>query len=376
MHPRALVIGGTGPTGPAIVAGLVQRNYQVTILHSGLHEVDLTDRVEHLHADPHTEQSLREALEGRGFELVIAMYGRLRHVAAALVGKTQRLIAIGGVFYDGWINDQFHDRHGEIREVPQPAYAAPRVPVDESSPMDANEHNSFARRALESEELVRQLHHQGIIQTTMLRFPKIYGPRAIAPIEWCIVRRALDGRRRLIVPDGGLALETKLYSGTASAAVLAVVDNPAQTAGRTFNVGDDRALMLREWISMLVGPLGRELELVSMPFDCAHPSYAYARDPWTISHRVLDVSSLKKAAKWQPVCSPEVALASTAEFLAMHRPELGGLEESQIGDPFNYDLEDRYLSEADAQRIRVASLPQTSFRYRHPYRHPAPEVPS
>lgn len=43
---KALVIGGTGPTGPYIVKGLIERGYRVSIFHSGAHETDLPDEVE------------------------------------------------------------------------------------------------------------------------------------------------------------------------------------------------------------------------------------------------------------------------------------------------------------------------------------------
>ena len=36
---KALVVGGTGPTGPLVVAGLIERGYDVAILHTGKHEV-------------------------------------------------------------------------------------------------------------------------------------------------------------------------------------------------------------------------------------------------------------------------------------------------------------------------------------------------
>ena len=36
---KVLVVGGTGPTGPAIVAGLEARGHEVTICHTGSHEV-------------------------------------------------------------------------------------------------------------------------------------------------------------------------------------------------------------------------------------------------------------------------------------------------------------------------------------------------
>ena len=49
----ALVIGGTGPTGPYVVNGLAERGYKVTILHTGRHETDLLGpEIEHIHTDP------------------------------------------------------------------------------------------------------------------------------------------------------------------------------------------------------------------------------------------------------------------------------------------------------------------------------------
>ena len=55
-----LVIGGTGPTGPHIVNGLVARDHRVTILHTGRHEVAALpppELVPHIHADPFDRDS-------------------------------------------------------------------------------------------------------------------------------------------------------------------------------------------------------------------------------------------------------------------------------------------------------------------------------
>jgi len=95
---RALVVGGTGPTGPFLVNGLLQRGYEVSILHRGTHEIpEIPPEVEHLHADPHFRETLDQALAGRTFDLVIATYGRLRFVAEALVGKTPGLLGLAGL---------------------------------------------------------------------------------------------------------------------------------------------------------------------------------------------------------------------------------------------------------------------------------------
>ncbi len=62
--PTALLIGGTGPTGPPIALGLRQRGYDVTLLHSGRHElpeVAESAGFRHLHGDVYSEDGLRAA---------------------------------------------------------------------------------------------------------------------------------------------------------------------------------------------------------------------------------------------------------------------------------------------------------------------------
>jgi len=65
---KALVIGGTGPTGPYLVEGLIKRGYDVTIFHRGTHEIDLPEGVGHIHGDPHFLETIGEALGERQFE--------------------------------------------------------------------------------------------------------------------------------------------------------------------------------------------------------------------------------------------------------------------------------------------------------------------
>ncbi|MGH7287884.1 MAG: epimerase, partial [Myxococcota bacterium] len=103
---RALVIGGTGPTGHFIVNGLRARGFTVTIFHTGRHEVpEISPDVEHIHADPFAPGALETALDGRSFEVCIATYGRLRRVAEAMVGRCARFLSIGGVpAYRGFMN--------------------------------------------------------------------------------------------------------------------------------------------------------------------------------------------------------------------------------------------------------------------------------
>jgi uncharacterized protein YbjT (DUF2867 family) len=44
---KALAVGGTGATGPFVIAALLQRGYQLSVLHRGLRETARPAGVEH-----------------------------------------------------------------------------------------------------------------------------------------------------------------------------------------------------------------------------------------------------------------------------------------------------------------------------------------
>ena len=70
---KALVIGGTGPTGPHIIEGLIERGYEVSMLNRGSRDSDaIPASVERIVADPHFRETLETALAGRTFDLVVA----------------------------------------------------------------------------------------------------------------------------------------------------------------------------------------------------------------------------------------------------------------------------------------------------------------
>jgi len=99
---RALVVGGTGPSGPFLVNGLRDRGYTVAIFHRGTHEIpEIPNDVEHIHGDPHFRETIDSALNRRDFDVVIATYGRIRILAEALTGRTGQFIAIGGGIVGG-----------------------------------------------------------------------------------------------------------------------------------------------------------------------------------------------------------------------------------------------------------------------------------
>ena len=326
---RVLVIGGTGPTGIPLVRDLVARGDTVTILHRGLHERDDTPpQVEHLHADPYDEDSLRAALAGRTFDVTLAMYGRLRRIAEITTAHTGRFVSVGGVpAYRGWMNPWVHEPPG----LP--------VPVAEDAPVvddPAQDEKGF--RIARTEEVVFA-HHPAAAH---FRYPYVYGPYQLAPREWCVVRRVLDGRERIVVADDGLTLHHHGYTENLAHALLLAVDHPDAAAGKVFNVGDEEVLSVRQVVEIVADALGHRFEIVSMPHDLALPARPMLAQPLP-THRVMDLTRLRTDLGYRDKVPARAALADTARWLAAHPPEPGGTEEMVLTDPFDYDAEDRLV---------------------------------
>jgi nucleoside-diphosphate-sugar epimerase len=336
---RALVVGGTGPTGPYLVSGLRDRGYETAILHRGLHETgEVPAEVEHIHADPYDGDALDAALAERRFDVVIASYGRLREVSRVFVGRAGRFIGVGGVpLYRGWM---------------RPEDLSPRglpVPVGEDAPKiesAAELRKGFMIRR--TEEAVFGDHPDA----AMFRYPTVYGPRQLLPLDWCIVRRVLDGRRQIVLPDGGLTLHTAGFVENLAHAVLLAVDQPEASAGRAYNCGDERTLTLRQRVEWIAGIMGHALEIVSAPAEVARSAWPMLTHQES-DHRLMDLSRLQRELGYRDVVPTDVALRRTVDWLLANRPEAGGFTEQLLGDPFDYGAEDRL---ARAARTGLESL--------------------
>ncbi|MEZ4331219.1 MAG: NAD-dependent epimerase/dehydratase family protein [Myxococcota bacterium] len=353
---RALVVGGTGPTGPFIVQGLRDRGYDVTVFHRGTHEIpEIPDDVVHLHGDPHFRETIDAAIGRRTFDLVVATYGRIRHVAEALVGKTGRFVAVGGfATYRGFV------RPGDLFPAGLP------IPVAEDAALVATEaEQRFSWLMATTEQAVMDAHPTA----AMFRYPYVYGPHQLVPREWCVIRRILDGRREIVVPDGGLALVTHGYAANLAHAVLLAVDQPEASAGQIYNCGDDRQLTVAQIIERIAHALGQPLEIVGVPAALGFPARALVLGG--THHTLLDLTKVRAQLGYRDVVPVEEALARTTRWLVEHRPEPGGAIERQLNDRFDYAVEDELIRRFRAAVGELAKLdPASRAVGHHPYPHP------
>lgn len=342
MLPSALVIGGTGPTGPYIVDGLIERGYEVTVLHTGRHEIPEVADVAHIHTDPWSKIALSEALADREFDLVVAMYGRLRVIAELFVDRTDRFVSVGGApAYRGYMNA---DRYRP---------AGTPTPLAEDAPRSGEDDDGKSYRVARTEDIVFAAHPDA----THLRYPYVYGPRQPAPREWCVVRRILDGRRELVLADGGLTILSYGYVENLAHALLLAIDQPELARGEAFNLGDEDALSLRQVVEIIADTLDHRLDIVDLPWDLATPARPLVQAHRT-AHRMLDIGKLRHRLGYRDLVPAREAIARTAHWLAANPPEPCGPEEQALEDPFDYAAEDRLI---DAWRSAAASIPDPGF---------------
>ena len=217
---RALVIGGTGPTGHFIVNGLLERGYEVAILHRGSHEIpEIPPEVEHIHTRSVSRRCTRR---GRRGSYLRRVRGDLRTTAChrADAGRQDRPVRL-------------HRRRARLPWLHE------RRPV-------------FARRA--SRRQFAKMRHSSKTQRMTTKAGVSLAPkrRCSKPIperftsatptstgvtnsclgNGAIVRRILDRRPHIIVPDDGLSLQTYGYAGNLAHAVLLGVDHPEVAAGQ------------------------------------------------------------------------------------------------------------------------------------------------
>jgi nucleoside-diphosphate-sugar epimerase len=359
MTGSVLLIGGSGPTGPLIAAGLTERGHQVTVLHRGVHEAAQTAGLEHIHADPHFAGPLRDATAGRTFDVVVATYGRLAAVTEAVGDRCGRLVAVTGApVYRGWFGP--HHRPPLGMRLRAQETDATVTPGEATTSRQA----AFQHKIRAAEQQVFEQAAGGRFSACLLRYPCLYGPRQVTPLEWRVVKRVLDGRAEMIVPENGLAIYTRWYAANASHAVILAVPRPQDADGHIFNGGDQDQFSLRQWLEMALEHLGSPMRLVSLPDDLAGPGRAL-NPLWGLStHGYLDTGRLEQRLGYQDALPARLALASTLDWYLRHAPA-----QDDSGPDFDYAYEDhvisRYRRLADSVG-REFAIPQA----RHPYPHP------
>jgi nucleoside-diphosphate-sugar epimerase len=331
---RALLVGGTGASGPHIARGLLDRGFEVTRFHTGRHEPEESLPVERLHGDPFSAEGIGQAISRREFDIVIATYGRIKLLARAVAGRVGQFLSVGGTLaYQGYIS---------------PAKSFPSgLPIGtrEDFPMvppDAMSESRGARAVRRVEDVLFGLHEEGAFSVSVFRFPSLYGPRNPHHWEWSTIRRVLDNRPFIVLPDGGLPLHSRLSARNAAHSILLAVDYPEEAAGQAFNCADDDQYSLRGWVEMTMEFADGALEIVSVPGDIPSPGYGTVVFGYSCTpHAAFDTRKIRRFLNYTDTKPAVACLHETVEWILSNRADA---ESWSILDPFDYAAEDQFMS--------------------------------
>jgi nucleoside-diphosphate-sugar epimerase len=240
------------------------------------------------------------------------------------------------------------------------------VPVSEELPLVATEDEQrFSWLMVKTEEAVMEAHPDA----AMFRYPYVYGPYQLVPREWSVIRRLLDGRDHIVLPDAGLTLSTHGYAENLAHGVLLAVDRPEASAGQIYNCGDETQLSLAQIVEVIARTLDREVEIFNVPHHLAFPARAMVLGGY--HHKLVDLTKIKTQLDYRDVVPAVEAIARTTRWYVDHPPEPGGEIEQRLGDPFDYAAEDELMRRFTEATAGLAELGAEGRGFRpHPYAHP------
>ena len=345
---RILVIGGTRFIGPHVVMCLHHIGHQVTVLHRGQTEADLPPGVKHIHCpmlsfdDRRALADLRDDLKQLALDVVLDMIPTTEQTARAVMsvfrGIARRVIAISSqdvyraygklmgiesgpeellpLTEDASLRQRLYPYRGE----------SPRDPADPKRWLDDYDKILVERVVLSDPDL----------PGTVLRLPMVYGPGDSQHRLFEYLKRMDDNRPVIPLEEGWATWRwTRGYVENIAAAITLVVMDERST-GRTYNVGENDALSMFEWVSQIGQAAGwkGQVIVVSKSFLPAHLSSN--GDPG--QHLVVDTTRIRNDLGYDETISRDEALQRTVSWERMNPPK------EIVPTMFDYAAEDAALA--------------------------------
>jgi nucleoside-diphosphate-sugar epimerase len=330
---RAFLLGGSGQTGRALIPRLRQRGWEVVVASRG--ERDVPPAVEHVQVDRADTAALERAL-GSGADVLVDFVAFEQDHAEQLLslrGLVRSLVVLSSAAV-------YFEAEG-ARPEPPGADSFPRlaVPLSERSPTAPPGPQTYATK---KSAIERVLLAQDDLPATLLRAGAIHGPWSSWAREWYFVKRALDGRRAIVLAYHGESRFHPISVHNLAELIWLAAERPGR---RVLNAGDPNpptvlgisraiaAALVHDWVEVLVDePVG---EVGNTFWSTPHPV-------------VLDMTEAEFELGYRPVTTYEQAVPETVRWLVdatKDRPwqEVMPRAAEYMQNSFEYASEDEFL---------------------------------
>ena len=313
---RVLLVGGTGPVGQSSIRPLYDDGHELAVAHSGAHEPEPSEAIEHLHGErTHLLAPGGPAERWRPEVLVDTFPGGATAAKAAELGRLAERCGARQIIAVSSMDVYRHCALAGVDDHPPAELPADALPLSETAPRREARSPGDPHDNVAMEDAL-----EGAPRITVLRPGAIYGrfvhPRVVR--EWYLVGKVARGERRLPLPDGGTQLFQRVAAERVGRAIAAAIARAPE--GRfACNVGDPQDLTF--------GGLARLVEeLLGWEWEPEHVPWEEGDHPWNVRHPVIaDATRLRTELG---VTGPE-PLAATSDqigWLWEHREELAALE--------------------------------------------------
>jgi nucleoside-diphosphate-sugar epimerase len=253
---NVLIIGGTRNVGFFLAVAMHAAGHRVTVLNRGITRDELPAEIERLHADRADANALRRALEGRTFDAVVDATLYNADEAAVIVDLLRRrtghyvFLSSGQVYLvrDGLLRP-FHERDYDGRLLPPPK---PETYAYEEWLYGMNKRNA--------EDVFLKAARDRAFPVTTLRLPMVNGERDHFYRLYNYVLRLQDGGPLLVPTTPNYPLR-HIYSEDVVRAIMRILEQ-GSGKGRAYNLSQDEAVSLEDFLHLVGGILGVEPKLV------------------------------------------------------------------------------------------------------------------
>ncbi len=246
---KVLFIGGTGIISSACSQLAIERGLELTLLNRGQSQRPAAKGADVLQADIRDPSSVRQALEGRTFDVVVDWIAftaqQIETDLALFRGRTGQYIFISSAS----------------------AYQTPpaSLPITESTPL----HNPFwaySRAKIACEERLLAAYRNEGFPATIVRPSHTYD-RTLWPMSggYTVVARMRQGKP-VIVHGDGTSLWTLTHHRDFAKGFVGLLGN-RQAIGQAFHITSDEWLSWNQIVEMVAEAAGVDVNIVHIPSD-------------------------------------------------------------------------------------------------------------
>src|ERR1700730_6005929 len=269
---RILLIGGNGFIGRFAMAALKQQGHALAVFHRGTTAVPAG--VDEIRGDRNqlnaSAQELKRFAPDVVIDLIISSAPQAEELMNIFRGATRRVVMLSSIDVYRAIAVSQGTESGPLQELPLTEESELRRSLHPYPPESMQIMRKIFPWVTDDYDKVpaeRTVMNDRELPGTVLRLPMVYGPgdrlRRFCPV----VKRIVDGRQRIIFPEGLAAWRSPrgYVENVAAAIALAATDNRAER--RIYNVCEEPSFSELEWARKIASEMRWEGECVVLPVE-------------------------------------------------------------------------------------------------------------